>query len=78
MAVITAGRSGMGAAAALRLAADGFKVAVLSSSALPPTPSCSRMRTRLTTFRMPTVRIDGGTDEFWNKSREMPDVELVD
>jgi NAD(P)-dependent dehydrogenase (short-subunit alcohol dehydrogenase family) len=32
IAVITAGGSGMGAAAARRLAADGFKVAVLSSS----------------------------------------------
>ncbi|EPE97427.1 SDR family oxidoreductase [Rhizobium grahamii] len=32
VAVITAGGSGMGAAAATRLAADGFKVAVLSSS----------------------------------------------
>lgn len=31
-AVITAGGSGMGAAAAKRLAADGFKVAILSSS----------------------------------------------
>ena len=32
VAIITAGGSGMGAAAARRLAADGFKVAVLSSS----------------------------------------------
>src|SRR6478672_11605697 len=32
VAVITAGGSGMGAAAARRLAKDGFKVAVLSSS----------------------------------------------
>ena len=32
VAVITAGGSGMGAAAARRLAADGFKIAVLSSS----------------------------------------------
>ena len=32
MAVITAGGSGMGAASARRLAADGFKVAILSSS----------------------------------------------
>lgn len=32
VAIITAGGSGMGAAAALRLAADGFAVAVLSSS----------------------------------------------
>jgi NAD(P)-dependent dehydrogenase (short-subunit alcohol dehydrogenase family) len=32
VAIITAGGSGMGAAAAQRLAADGFKVAVLSSS----------------------------------------------
>jgi NAD(P)-dependent dehydrogenase (short-subunit alcohol dehydrogenase family) len=32
VAIITAGGSGMGAAAALRLAADGFKIAVLSSS----------------------------------------------
>ncbi|MGB3812324.1 MAG: SDR family oxidoreductase [Shinella sp.] len=32
VAVITAGGSGMGAAAARRLAADGFKVAILSSS----------------------------------------------
>lgn len=32
VAIVTAGGSGMGAAAALRLAADGFKVAVLSSS----------------------------------------------
>jgi NAD(P)-dependent dehydrogenase (short-subunit alcohol dehydrogenase family) len=32
VAVITAGGSGMGEAAARRLAADGFKVAVLSSS----------------------------------------------
>src|SRR5690349_21886891 len=32
VALITAGGSGMGAAAARRLAADGFKVAVLSSS----------------------------------------------
>ncbi len=32
VAVITAGGSGMGAAAAKRLAADGFKVAILSSS----------------------------------------------
>jgi NAD(P)-dependent dehydrogenase (short-subunit alcohol dehydrogenase family) len=32
VAVVTAGGSGMGAAAAKRLAADGFKVAVLSSS----------------------------------------------
>jgi NAD(P)-dependent dehydrogenase (short-subunit alcohol dehydrogenase family) len=32
VAVVTAGGSGMGAAAARRLAADGFKVAVLSSS----------------------------------------------
>ncbi|TGQ97073.1 SDR family NAD(P)-dependent oxidoreductase, partial [Mesorhizobium sp. M4B.F.Ca.ET.200.01.1.1] len=31
-AVIVAGGSGMGAAAAKRLAADGFKVAILSSS----------------------------------------------
>jgi hypothetical protein len=27
---------------------------------------------------MPTVRLYGGTEEFWNKSWEMPDVELVD
>lgn len=26
----------------------------------------------------PTVRFYGGTEEFWNKSWEMPDVELVD
>ena len=32
VAVVTAGGSGMGAAAARRLAADGFKVAILSSS----------------------------------------------
>jgi NAD(P)-dependent dehydrogenase (short-subunit alcohol dehydrogenase family) len=32
VAVITAGGSGMGAAAARRLAADGFKIAILSSS----------------------------------------------
>ncbi|EJN02476.1 SDR family oxidoreductase [Phyllobacterium sp. YR531] len=32
VAIITAGGSGMGAAAAQRLAADGFKVAILSSS----------------------------------------------
>ncbi|HXM12853.1 MAG TPA: SDR family NAD(P)-dependent oxidoreductase, partial [Terriglobales bacterium] len=32
VAVITAGGSGMGAAAAKRLAQDGFKVAILSSS----------------------------------------------
>ncbi len=32
VAIITAGGSGMGAAAARRLAADGFKVAILSSS----------------------------------------------
>ena len=32
VAIITAGGSGMGAAAAKRLAADGFKVAILSSS----------------------------------------------
>src|SRR5829696_3604683 len=32
VAAITAGGSGMGAAAARRLAADGFKVAILSSS----------------------------------------------
>jgi NAD(P)-dependent dehydrogenase (short-subunit alcohol dehydrogenase family) len=32
VAVITAGGSGMGAAAARRLAADGFAVAILSSS----------------------------------------------
>jgi len=32
VAVVTAGGSGMGAAAAKRLAADGFKVAILSSS----------------------------------------------
>ncbi|MGB5801185.1 MAG: SDR family NAD(P)-dependent oxidoreductase, partial [Mesorhizobium sp.] len=32
VAVITAGGSGMGAGAARRLAADGFKVAILSSS----------------------------------------------
>ena len=32
VALVTAGGSGMGAAAARRLAADGFKVAVLSSS----------------------------------------------
>ncbi len=32
VAVITAGGSGMGAAAAARLAADGFKIAILSSS----------------------------------------------
>ena len=32
VAVVTAGGSGMGAAAARRLAADGFEVAVLSSS----------------------------------------------
>ena len=31
-AIVTAGGSGMGAAAARRLAADGFKVAILSSS----------------------------------------------
>ncbi len=33
IALVTAGGSGMGAAAARRLAEDGFKVAVLSSSA---------------------------------------------
>jgi hypothetical protein len=27
---------------------------------------------------LPTVRFYGGTEEFWNKSWEMPDVELVD
>ncbi len=32
VAIITAGGSGMGAAAARRLAADGFNVAILSSS----------------------------------------------
>ena len=32
VAVITAGGSGMGAAAARRLAADGFRIAILSSS----------------------------------------------
>ncbi|TIR98357.1 MAG: 3-oxoacyl-ACP reductase, partial [Mesorhizobium sp.] len=32
VALVTAGGSGMGAAAAKRLAADGFKVGVLSSS----------------------------------------------
>ncbi len=32
VAIITAGGSGMGAAAARRLAADGFQVAILSSS----------------------------------------------
>src|SRR5690349_24650777 len=32
VAIVTAGGSGMGAAAARRLAADGFKVAVVSSS----------------------------------------------
>lgn len=32
VAIITAGGSGMGAAAARRLAADGYKVAILSSS----------------------------------------------
>ena len=32
VAIITAGGSGMGAAAVRKLAADGFKVAVLSSS----------------------------------------------
>jgi len=32
VAVISAGGSGMGAAAAKRLAADGFKIAILSSS----------------------------------------------
>src|SRR5579872_273481 len=32
VAVVTAGGSGMGAAAARRLAADGFKIAILSSS----------------------------------------------
>ena len=32
VAIVTAGGSGMGAAAATRLAADGFKVAILSSS----------------------------------------------
>ena len=32
VAIVTAGGSGMGAAAARRLATDGFKVAILSSS----------------------------------------------
>ncbi|MDW3543805.1 SDR family NAD(P)-dependent oxidoreductase, partial [Escherichia coli] len=32
VALVTAGGSGMGAAAARRLAADGFRVAILSSS----------------------------------------------
>jgi NAD(P)-dependent dehydrogenase (short-subunit alcohol dehydrogenase family) len=32
VAIVTAGGSGMGAAAAMRLAADGFKVAILSAS----------------------------------------------
>jgi NAD(P)-dependent dehydrogenase (short-subunit alcohol dehydrogenase family) len=32
VAIVTAGGSGMGAAAAKRLATDGFKVAILSSS----------------------------------------------
>jgi NAD(P)-dependent dehydrogenase (short-subunit alcohol dehydrogenase family) len=32
VAIVTAGGSGMGAAAARRLAADGFRIAVLSSS----------------------------------------------
>jgi NAD(P)-dependent dehydrogenase (short-subunit alcohol dehydrogenase family) len=32
VAIVSAGGSGMGAAAAKRLAADGFKVAILSSS----------------------------------------------
>ena len=32
VAIVTAGGSGMGAAAARRLAADGFRVAILSSS----------------------------------------------
>lgn len=32
VAIITAGGSGMGAEAAKRLAADGFKIAILSSS----------------------------------------------
>ena len=32
VAIVTAGGSGMGAAAARRLAADGFHVAILSSS----------------------------------------------
>ena len=32
VAIVTAGGSGMGAAAARRLASDGYKVAILSSS----------------------------------------------
>ena len=32
VAIVTAGGSGMGAATARRLAADGFRVAILSSS----------------------------------------------
>ncbi|MGE3366473.1 MAG: SDR family NAD(P)-dependent oxidoreductase, partial [Rhizobiaceae bacterium] len=32
VAIVTAGGSGMGAACARRLAADGFRVAILSSS----------------------------------------------
>jgi NAD(P)-dependent dehydrogenase (short-subunit alcohol dehydrogenase family) len=32
VAIVTAGGSGMGAAAARKLAADGFRVAILSSS----------------------------------------------
>lgn len=32
VAIVTAGGSGMGAASARKLAADGFKVAILSSS----------------------------------------------
>jgi len=38
VAIITAGGSGMGAAAAKRLAADGFKVAILS---WPPNSAAS-------------------------------------
>jgi NAD(P)-dependent dehydrogenase (short-subunit alcohol dehydrogenase family) len=42
VALVTAGGSGMGAAAARRLAADGFKVAVLSSSGKGEAPGTGR------------------------------------
>ena len=70
VAIITAGGSGMGAAAARRLAADGFKVAILSSSGKGEALSAELGGFGVTGSNQSTDdlnRLVGGTMERWGR-----------